>query len=112
MKNNITLKDRDSLAINKFKNSILAKFPEAKFILYGSRARGEDTRFSDIDILVLLDRKITTRVEEDIFGIGFEVGLIYDVVFGIVVDENAFWNSPLSKAMPFHWMVSKDGIVV
>lgn len=112
MRNKLIVKEIDREAINKFKNTVVSKFPDAKFILYGSKARREDSEFSDIDILVLLDRKIVTEIEKEIFGIGFEIGLQYNVVFGIVVEENTFWNSPLGKAMPFHWAVSREGIMI
>lgn len=110
--NKIVIKEKDRQAIDKFKDAISLKFPEAKFILFGSKARGQDSEFSDIDILILLNREITTRIEEEIFGIGFDTGLQYNVVFGIIVEEYTFWNSSLSKAMPFHWMVSKEGIII
>lgn len=107
-----TLRENDKISIDEFKNSVAAKFPAAKFILYGSKARGDDNEFSDIDILVLLNQEITTKIEEEIFDIGFEIGLTYNIVFGIVVENDTFWNSPISKAMPFHWMVLKEGIKI
>lgn len=108
----LPFKEKDKQAITKFKQNVLYRFPDASFILFGSKARNQDSDFSDIDILILLTRKITTRIEEEIFGIGFEVGLQYEVVFGIVVEEDTFWNSPIAKAMPFHWMISKEGIPI
>lgn len=112
MKNKLILKEVDREAINKFKSTVINRYPDAKLILYGSKARGQDNEFSDIDILVLLDKEITTEIEREIFGIGFEIGLQYNVVFGIVVEQNSFWNSPLGKAMPFHWAVSREGIII
>lgn len=113
MKNiELHLKEKDKQAISEFKQNILFRFPDANFILFGSKAKYQDSDFSDIDILILLNRKITTRIEEEIFGIGFEVGLQHDVVFGIIVEEDTFWNSPLAKAMPFNWMISKEGIPI
>lgn len=108
----LNLKKRDKEAIAEFKRQVLNNYPDARFILYGSKVKREDTRFSDIDILVLIKERVTTSIEEKIFGIGFDVGLRYDVVFGIVVEEDSFWNSPLSEAMPFYWRVSKEGIPI
>lgn len=112
MKNNLNLGGKDLKSIKKFKQQVLKEFLETKFILYGSKVKGIDDEFSDIDILVLLNKKITTKIEERIFDIGYEVGLEYGVVFGIVVESERFWMSPLSKAMPFHWNINREGVLV
>jgi len=100
----------DKGAVEEFKGKIVEEFPEAQFILFGSKARNEDSEPSDIDILVTLKRKIVTAVEEDIFRIGFETGLKWEVVFGIVVEEDKFFFSSLAKTMPFYQNISKEGI--
>lgn len=112
MNKRLHLKKRDKEAIAEFKRQVVDNYSDARFILYGSKVKGEDTEFSDIDILILIKEKVTTSIEQKIFGIGFEVGLCYDVVFGIIVEEGSFWNSPLSEAMPFHWSVSREGIPI
>lgn len=104
------LEEKDRQSLKEFKDKVREKFPEASFILFGSKARDEDTKFSDIDILVILDRKITTLIEEKIFGIGFEVGLKYGTVFGIVVEENKFRNSSLCREMPFYQNIAREGV--
>lgn len=102
----------DQLSLNELKENVLKEFPKAHFILFGSRARGVDTTFSDIDVLVLLNRKIDTVIEKKIFDIGYKVGLKYNVVFGIVVEEDSFLNSKLAKVMPFYKNVVKEGITI
>lgn len=109
---NMEMKKRDIKSLNEFKKKIGEKFPEANFILFGSKIKDEDTEFSDIDILVILDREITTSIEEEIFGIGFEVGLKYGVVFGIMIEENKFFNTSLCKEMPIYQNIAKEGIKI
>jgi len=36
----------------------------------------------------------------------------YDVVFGILVESRTFWNSSLAKAMPIHWNIDREGIIL
>jgi len=50
--------------IKKIKKTIRSKAPSAKVILYGYRARGDNRPDSDIDILILLDKKKITREDE------------------------------------------------
>lgn len=103
------IKQKDRQALTEFKAGVRKEFPRADFILFGSKSRGEDMETSDLDILVLLDESITINLEKKIFDLGFEAGLSYDVVFGIVVEEKAFWNSNLSRAMPFYQNVMREG---
>lgn len=105
-------KSKDSKALMAFKKEVLEKYSPARFILFGSKARGRDNEFSDIDIAVILKGKVDTKVEREIFNIGFDVGLSFGVVFGIVVEDTKFWNSSLAKAMPFYQNVIKEGVVL
>jgi len=106
----MNLSKKEKTALKEFKQRIVKIFPKAEFILFGSKARGRVEEFSDIDVLVLLDREIITSIEEKIFNESFEVELAHDVVFGIIVKSKKFWNSPLGKEMPIHWNIDKDGI--
>ncbi|OIN96312.1 hypothetical protein AUJ66_06735 [Candidatus Desantisbacteria bacterium CG1_02_38_46] len=106
------LRKKDKESLNEFKEKVRKKFPEASFILFGSKVRGKDTIFSDIDILVILDREITTSIEEEVFEVGFEVGLKYEVVFGIVVEERKFWDFSLYKEMPFYQNIDREGVKI
>lgn len=108
----LKLKDNERKASQELKQKILERFLDAEIILYGSKARGDDEEFSDIDLLVLLNREVNNSLEEEIFSTAFEIELKYDVVFGIVVYSKKFWNSKLGKAMPLHWSIDKEGITV
>jgi len=112
MNNKRALKKKDKQSLDEFKQRVKEKFPEAGFTLFGSKIKNEDTEFSDIDILVMLDREITTSIEEEIFEIGFALGLKYGVVFGIVVEENKLWSSSLYKEMPFYQNVAREGLKI
>lgn len=106
------MKQKDKQALVELKQRIKQEFPKANFILFGSKLTGQDNEFSDIDVLVLLDRQIDTLLERRIFNLGFEVGLKYNVVFGIIVEEKTFWNSDLAKAMPLYQNVAKQGLMI
>jgi len=34
------------------------------------------------------------------------------VIFGILVEPEVFWNSSLAEAMPIHWNIDREGILV
>lgn len=52
---NKTMQDKN---LELIKSSIENLFPTAKIALFGSRARKQETEFSDYDILVILDKEV------------------------------------------------------
>ncbi len=94
------------------KNSIKAIVPNAKIILYGSFARGENDLESDIDILILIDKKVVTRYDEKkikypLYDIEFDTG---QIISPLVLSKQA-WETR-HKITPFYYNVTKEGIVL
>ena len=106
----LELKENEEMAIQELKERILERFPRSEFILYGSMARGDYEEFSDIDILILLPLEVDNKLKKEIVGLAFDIELEYDVVFGLLIKSKHFWNSSLSKAMPIHWNVDREGV--
>jgi predicted nucleotidyltransferase len=84
--------------------------PAARVILYGSRARGDAQPHSDWDILVLLDGPVephrTAAIRHRIFHLELEA----DIIVSAIALSNEAWDSPLSRAMPFHVNVVREGV--
>lgn len=84
--------------------------PEAEVILFGSRARGQETSTSDWDVLILVDQSEVTRqtemkYREQLFNVELETGeAISTFVFA---KQN--WETRHSVT-PFYENVQKDGI--
>lgn len=108
----VYLKENEKNALRELKSRLLEKFPDAEITLFGSKARGDFEEESDIDLLILLDSPVTSKLEEEITHISYDIELAYDVVFGKIVENKDFWKSPLANSMPLHWNVDKEGIYV
>jgi len=107
----LNLNEKEIRALQELKEKVLEIFSSAEIILYGSKVKGQDDEESDIDLLILIDKQVTTALEEEIFHISYEIELKYEVIFGeIVVENNDFWNTPLARAMPLHRKIDKEGI--
>ncbi len=100
---------------NKILNLIRKKLhslsPNARAILFGSRARGDARQASDWDILILLDKE---RVEfSDHNSIAyplFELGWNLDMNFSVKLYTEKEWASRYFT--PFYKNVEKEGIAL
>lgn len=103
---------KDLESIFELKKRLKQEFPDVGIILYGSKARGDDEQFSDIDLLILLDREINSRLKEKTIDIAYDIELKYNVVFSIIIRNKEFWNSIPAKTMPLHWNIDKEGVLL
>lgn len=84
-----------------------------KIILYGSYARGEQSEWSDIDIMLLttLSDKEIEKIEPKIFSVAFDFEMEYFVEINVVVKNEKHFNYCLG-ALPFYDNVKREGIVL
>ena len=78
-------------------------------ILFGSKARGDDDKWSDIDLLVILRQKVNTAIEEQIYDMAYDLELAYDVVFGIIVFDKEYWDG-IGRYISLRSCIERDGI--
>lgn len=84
--------------------------PNAKIILYGSFARGDNTNNSDIDLLILVDKEKITYQEEKqlkypLYDLEFETG---QIISPLVLSKKE-WESK-HRITPFYSNVTTEGI--
>jgi len=94
------------------KKSVLSSNPDAIVILYGSYARGEEKKESDIDLLILLDKdKITwqdeKKVKYPLYDIEFDTG---NIISPLVLSKKD-WETR-HRITPFYENVVNEGIIL
>lgn len=98
--------------VNKIKENLIRKYGKKikKVILYGSYARGENTRESDVDILVLIDDSLkTSEVRKSISGLLLNILLKEEEFISVIVLPENFFNS---YNYPFLLNVKKEGVLL
>lgn len=61
---------------------------------------------------MILKNEVNDGTREEIFSMSFKIEMKYDVIFGILVEPEDFWSSPLASSMPIHWNIEREGIAV
>ena len=103
--------ERIKRLINQIKAHLVKEYGERikKVILYGSYVRGETTRDSDIDILVLVDNSLNPfEVRESLSDLLFDIILNEGELVSVIVVPEDFFESYNS---PFMLNVKKEGVV-
>jgi predicted nucleotidyltransferase len=107
------MKTDAAAALRELKVKLVGLFgPEAELRVFGSVARGDDSEYSDIDVLVLLAGPVDHAIEERVFDAAYDLELEHGVVFGVVVYEKAFWDSDLAAGMFLHRNIEREGLAV
>jgi len=102
--------DRQLLA--ECKAAIREVVPEARLILYGSRARGDAHEDSDYDLLVLVDRQVDMSLERAIVDRLVPLEVRMGKALTALIYNRSQWDSALHRAMPLHQNVMREGVAI
>ena len=105
------LAPRERQAVETFVNTLLQQHPERvlETVLFGSKARGDSTPDSDIDILVIVN-KDDWQFSHLISTIAARVSLEYDVLIGPRVIGRERWESMKRRHFSLYRNITAEGI--
>jgi predicted nucleotidyltransferase len=96
--------------LNKISLSIHQHDSDAEIYLYGSRARGNNKKDSDWDVLILVDEnKITNLIEDRFRDSLYDLELETGQIISVLIYPKIYWNNKL-KHSPLYKNVTQDGI--
>ena len=102
----MTYKDEIAAITKQFRQIVESKYDVIEMKLFGSFARGDYSRKSDIDLMVRLP-KVDRNIEEDLFNIAYDLELEYDCVIDVIVLPQNLGNN----IMIYH-NIQKEGIAI
>ena len=101
---------RKELILNRISTAIHNNDPKAEVYLFGSRARGNNRKNSDWDILILIDNKIVTNEIEDLFRDDlYDIELDLGQIISTFIYPKDYWKGRLSFS-PLYKNVVKEGV--
>lgn len=101
---------RRNLIINKISKSIHKKDPNAEVYLFGSRARGNNRKNSDWDILILVDNNnITNEIEDDFRDDLYNIELESGQIISTLIYPKNYWKTHLLYS-PLYRNILQEGI--
>jgi len=109
------MKERDRNLVLEFKKRLPANVIAhiRKVIAFGSRVRGQGEEDSDLDLLILVDRK-TPELESKIEDIAYQVMWDHDfkpIISIKVFTEDGYLNS-LKEGYSFYKNIDREGITL
>jgi len=105
----ITLEDNEIRAVLELKRALAARFKILDFRVFGSKARGDASPDSDIDVMIVVDG-YTPEVEHVVSDLVFEINLSHDCFISTVIfGREELEEGPLSES-PLYKIVEKEGI--
>ena len=95
--------------MSRIKKTVQETEPGATVILYGSYARGDENKESDIDLLILVNKQInysdTIKIQYPLFDLAFETGNLISPM----VHFNQTWEDEYAGT-PFYESVMQDAV--
>lgn len=107
------MNERDKDIVSEFKRRLPADVLShlKKLIAFGSRAKGEGTEDSDLDLIALVDEK-TEEIENKLDDAAYKV--MWDHDFKPIVSLKVFaeskFKSAVEKGLSFYKNVEKEGV--
>ena len=103
---------KESIVLRRFVDAVRALRPRIRqIVLFGSRARGDELPWSDYDILVLVDRRDQTLVDQ-IYDIVVEIQADTGCDLSLKIIAEPEWERRQQRNSSFAANVLREGIVL
>ena len=103
------LNHNDIEALTSLKEELEKNFSLIDFRIFGSKARGNATEDSDIDVMIELEY-VTPSIEEAIDMITFKINLKYDcLISSVIYSQTELTDGPMGES-PLYKVIEREGI--
>jgi len=96
--------------VYELKEKITKKYNLQEMRLFGSSARGDRKRESDIDIFICLS-EINRKIEEDLFDTAYDLELKYGYTIDLFVFDKTI-NEGINAYLPVYQNIQNESITI
>jgi predicted nucleotidyltransferase len=105
------LSENERAALAKLKKTLEERFNLIDFRVFGSKARGEATPESDIDVMIEVE-DYNPAVESGIDDLIFSINIAFDCfISAVIFGRKELEDGPLGES-PLYRVIAKEGIAV
>ena len=116
-------------ALAELKEKIKEKYPDAEIILYGSKARGDYNKNSDIDLMIIIKDEhqinksisfeeleklyflpVNEKIENEILDILTDIQVKYCISIDYQVKNKSYVETNLAGVVPLYRNIRKEGV--
>lgn len=102
-----TLTEQEKDALIELNKQLSQAFIVRELIIFGSKARGDFSEWSDLDVLVLVEDEKNWHNHEVLSDIVYDINLHFDTQLACTLENIHHWNSEDETV----WLPLKDNIV-
>jgi len=109
----LRLSQEDQAWLNSYRSAIAARFGPlvSSIIVFGSKARGDSTADSDLDLLLVIEEG-DWRVKSELADVAYELAIGTDVVPSVKIYTRAEWERLRESESPFREAITREGRLV
>ncbi len=107
----LSISTDEQRALHELKDKISKKYSVLWMKLFGSKARGDFDKESDIDVAIALE-DVDWAIEKDIYEICFYVGLEHNLLISPILYSKKEIDDALTRATPFFKTIEREGILL
>ncbi len=103
------MRANEKTAVVKLKEILEKKFAVIDFCVYGSKARGDVSEDSDVDVMIEIEES-SPKIESEIDDVVYEVNLDNDCLISTVIfGRKELEEGPCGES-PLYRMIRKEGL--
>ena len=111
MKKSILLKENEERAITRLNEILSKKINLIELRLFGSKARGESTQESDLDVMIEIAES-NYDIRSQIYDIIFEINLENDTfISSTIFSKKELEDGPMGES-PIYKIIHKEGVPI
>ena len=106
----LAIQPQDKAILSECRDVLRRILPGVTIYLYGSGVRGEREPDSDLDLLILTERRLSREEEDRASQAVCDIELAQGAVISMLFYSREEWDAPLTRATPFRNHVEAEAV--